>query len=282
MAKARKLAVPTKEVKLTLDPQKKVNPKRVEQLANAVSNVQDRGVLDIKYMKGKDSFNFLAGINRAVKPSHVTKICKSLNKMGNVNPITVASLSFLNGKKMMYIIDGQHRFTGLIRLGWSIPYIVIDIKDKQDLVEHIALLNASSKSWCVQDYVNAWASLKEDYVKLNRYFEIYDFELSILASILSGNSVNTITKKIKAGEFKIVSENKKVQILDHLTDALDIVPRMGRIENKYFCKEFVDYVQSKGCEYDHKRAMAFLRKNKDKFVLATQEEGKVKEMLGKI
>lgn len=266
---------------------KKVNPKQVKVLGNSVKHSIVKGEIkdalkNMKWATKNQKFSFLAGINRPITPNQVTKLANSFSLMGCIRPIVVAKLSFISGKMETYIVDGQHGFSALIRKDWPVPYIEINVKDKQDLVEKIAFLNASSKSWTMFDYITAWASLKEDYVKLNRYFEIYDFELNILASVLGETSYEVSTKRIKSGEFSILNETRNVEILNHLTDALNIVPRMNRYENKYFCSEYINYLRTEGCRYNHKKTMEYLKKNKDKFVLATQETGKIQEMLKKI
>jgi len=235
--------------------------------------------------------NFLLGINRGVNPNHVTTISKSYERLGSLQPIICCEIDFITGKKELYILDGQHKFTALIRLGWEIPYIIIPIKDKRDLVESIALLNSSSKPWGVQDYVNSWASLEPDYVKLNRYNEIYDFELSIVASILSCRQLKTnaggssISKAIRAGEFRIVDEEEQISILDDLTDVFRIIPRMtgdNRTQNRYVCVEYVNFRRSVGCNYNHDEFMKNLEANKKQFILATQEQERLSDMFRKL
>ena len=229
----------------------------------------------------KLQFQFLTGINRGINPGQVTKLFKSFLKMGNLRPIIVAKLSFISGKVEYFIIDGQHAYNALLRLGWEIPYVVIEIKDKQELVETIALLNASSKSWTIQDYVTAWASLVPDYIKLNRYFEIYDIELNFIASILSNTTVGSgsiITKKIKSGEFRIQDEEKNVDIINGLTDVLKIIPRLNRFENRFVSSEYVNFRRTAGSSYNHKSFLKNLDKNKQKFILATHEQEKLADM----
>jgi len=157
--------------------------------------------------KSKVKFNYLAGINRPINPGHVTKIANSVDKMGMLAPVICAELDFITGKKALYVIDKQHGLNACMRLGIDVPYIVIPIANKQELVECLALLNASSKPWCMLDYVAAWSTLVEDYVKLNRYYEMYDFEMSILAGILSNDNINSGdtngTKRLKKGQFRI-------------------------------------------------------------------------------
>jgi len=233
----------------------------------------------------KIKLSYLAGINRPIYPAQVTKLAESLLKMGNIRPVVVCEIDFINGKKGHYIIDGQHLFNALLRLGWEIPYVTIQVKDKQDLVEKIALLNSSSKSWTMQDYVLAWASLVPDYVKLNHYFQVYDIEMSVIAGILSNGNVSTagpITKKIKAGEFAIQDEELNVSILNGITDVLKFIPRMNRFENRYVCSEYVNFRRTTGCDYDHKKFMKSLENNKQKFILATQEQQKLADMFRKL
>jgi hypothetical protein len=235
-------------------------------------------------LKGsKTAFSYLAGINRPVVPAHVTKLAESINKMGVIRPVLVAEIDFITGKKVKYIIDGQHLFNACLRNNIDIPYKYIDINDKADLVEKIALLNASSKNWTMQDYVLAWGSINQDYVKLNQYYNMYDFEMLIVSDILSGSmaSGGRNTAKLKKGEFKIVNEKANVQILSYLTDILKVVPRMNRYENRYLCTEYVKFIKSIS-DYNHTTFMKKLTKNKSKFTLATQESGKLVELFNNL
>lgn len=233
-------------------------------------------------LTGNIKFNYLAGINRPINPSQVTKLAKSLEKMLILRPVVIAELSFLNGKKGKYIVDGQHIFNALIRLGWEIPYVTIKVESKQDLIEKIAMLNASSKTWTMQDYVVAWSFLKEDYVKLNHYFQVYDFEITELASILNGGNCGGggTTRILKSGEFKIINEERNIQLLNNATDMLKVIPRMSRFENRYALKEYIKFVRSTH-NYNHKTFIQSLEKNKNKFILATQENGKLAELFQK-
>ena len=232
----------------------------------------------------KQSFSYLAGINRPINPSQVTKLANSVNKMGIIRPVVVAEVSFIDGKKKLYIVDGQHLFNALIRNNMDIPYVVVDVKDKKDLVEKIALLNASSKNWAMVDYVTAWASLVPDYVRLNHYFQVYDFEISFLAGVLltlPSADTGSAGRKIKSGEFRISNEKENLQILDYVTDMLKVVPRMNRFENKYACSEYVKFLRVTK-NYNHKKFITNLEKNKKQFVMATHEEGKLSELFTKL
>lgn len=237
--------------------------------------------MNIQILKAgsKKGFYFLAGINRAVSPGHVTKLAKSVERMGLIRPVVVAEIAFITGVKKTYIIDGQHLYNVCLRMNIDVPYTVISIKNQEELIEMIALLNASSKSWMLLDYITSWASIKPDYVKLNKYFEVYDFELSTLASILSDKGIYTnggstgASKYIKNGSFTIYDEPGAKKKLDYLTDVFKVLPRMNRVENKYACSEYLNFLSKVGSKYDHSKFLAKLLKIKDSFVFATQEPG---------
>ena len=235
---------------------------------------------------GNKGFSVLAGINRAIVPSHVTKLANSLEKMGVVRPVVVSTIDFVDGSKKTYIIDGQHLYHALMRMGWDIPYKEIPIKDSVDLAEHLALLNASSKSWSMKDYITVWSNVNKDYVKLNKYFNTYDIELNQLADVLMNNSCNAntnniISKVIKRGEFTIDYEKRSVYLLNCITDALKIIPRMDRLSNKMFISSFVNFINT--CvNYDHAQFMSSLKVHKDKFKLSTQDQEEFKKLLKSI
>jgi len=252
----------------------------------AITNTYSQALKQMKWLKGdaKQAFYYLAGINRPISPGQVSKLAVSLAAMGIIRPIVVTEISFINGKKCKFIVDGQHLFNALIRNGMDIPYVTVEINDKTELVETIAMLNASSKSWTLLDYITAWSSLNDNYVKLNHYFQVYDIELSVLAGVLS-DSVSTscgpVTKKIKEGSFNITNEKDNVKVLDYITDVLKVVPRMNRYENRYTCNEFYKFVKTTP-SYDHIKFMTLLIKNKSKFILATQGEGKLSDLFKKM
>lgn len=242
-------------------------------------------MLKVITSKSTESFNYLAGINRGVRPSQVSKLAESVRKMGCTRPLVCALIDFLPGGRKLYIIDGQHLFNALIRLDERIDYVLIEVKNKVDLVEKIALLNNSSKSWTLADYILSWGSIKSDYVRLSELFNIYDFELSFLASVLHGKTTglrnNSITSVIKKGEFEIKDEPASLDILNKLTDVLNIIPRMDRMQNKYVCDEFVNFVLVRK-SYNHSRFLAALQKNKKQFVLATQTEGALQKIFQRL
>jgi|LakMenEpi03Aug12_release.lakeMendotaPanAssembly.Ray.scaffolds.fasta_scaffold216139_2 uncharacterized protein (DUF3820 family) len=238
-----------------------------------------KNLLNVKILSkdDKNGFKFLDMINRDIKPGQVTTLANSILNMGVIRPIVVAPLSFgkYSGK---YIIDGQHEYFALMRLNMDFPYVEIAIKNEQELVEKMALLNSSSKSWILVDYIKAWGYLINDYKTLNKYYNTYDFELGIVASLLMNRPVKSncggtsISKEIKNGKFRVLKETEAVTILDYVTDILKIVPRMDRINNKVFVSAYAEFIKSNFSAYNHAKFMSFIKKNLAKFTFVNGDE----------
>ena len=235
-----------------------------------IFNVQ---ILDKDSSKG---FKFMEGINREIRPAQVTVLAKSISKMGILRPVIVADLYF-NGLNGTYIIDGQHLFFALMRENLDIPYIKIEIKDAEELVERTALLNSSSKSWMLKDYVQIWSFIRPDYKKLSHYFNQYDLEMQTIASVLnnksaSGGGANTI---IKNGTFTVKDESRAIKTLDYVTDVLKCVPRMDRISNKFFVGAYIEFLTQNTASYDHKKFCTYLKSHKQKLTFVNGDKDNI-------
>lgn len=245
-----------------------------------------KSMLPLKFMPKNSSkgFSFLVSLNRNVKPAQVTKLAQSINKMGVIRPIVAANFTY-NGVKGLYIVDGQHLYHALLRNNMDFPYVEIDISSNQDMVEKIALLNSSSKSWTLQDYIQAWSYINNDYKKLHGYFNTYDLELSQIASILhknqapSNTSGDAITRYIKNGTFRIINEKHAVNILDCITDTLKIIPRLDRMSNRNFVSAYVDYMTSRGAQYNHAKFLTILKKHVSELKFVTADKSVVMDFL---
>jgi len=218
-------------------------------------------LFDIKWLSAdsKQGFLILDCLNREIKPHQVSTIATSVQKIGIIRPVTVAELTY-KGKKGLYIIDGQHLYFALLRLNLPIPYKVIDVADDMELVETLALVNNSSKAWTLIDYIQAWSYIKSDYKTLVKYFNIYDLELSTIATILYGRS-ETISKVIKTGRFKVNSEEKAVKLMDYTTDLLKVLPRQDRTTGRRLVNSYIMFVYDNFTDYKHEKFMKHIKKN---------------------
>ena len=249
--------------------------KKFEALFDAVDF--DVATMDIKYLTkdSKKGFSLLAGINRPIIPGHVTKMCDAIKLMKRViRPVVVARLKFIEGVEKNYIIDGQHLYNGLLRMNCKIPYVMVDIASKQELIEVIAKCNATSRSWSLNDYITAWSSIKSDYVTLNQLIKTYNLEARTIVSCYMpsyGKSASTIIKK---GQFKIEDKVEGDKLINQLTDCLSVITRRTSLWDIERFTNAALKVMRTTRSYNHTTFMNYLKKNKRKLdvLLADQTE----------
>jgi len=217
-------------------------------------------LFDIKWLTAdsKQGFLLLDCLNREIKPHQVSKLAESVDKIGIIRPVVVAELIY-KGKKGLYIVDGQHLYFALLRHNLPIPYRIITVSDDTDLVEKLALMNNSSKSWTLIDYIQAWSYIQSDYKVLVKYFNTYDLELSTLGNILYGK-IDNISRLIKTGNFKIKNEENAVKIMDCTTDLLKVLPRQDRGTNRQLVNGYITFLYNND-KYNHKKFMISIKKN---------------------
>lgn len=229
----------------------------------------------------KKKFYLMEGINRPVSPNHVTKLAKSLNMMGDIRPIVLIRTSIITGIERDYILDGQHLYHACLRNNQEFAVSYNEANSMVEIIEQIAALNASSKSWTMLDYIGAWGNVNPDYKTLMKVYNTYDLDLLQVAAILSGGighgGQNTII--IKSGNFKIRNYESNIKLLDYITDALKLVPRMNRFQNRDYIGAYVSFVRSSGKDYNHKAFMIWGEKNKSKLILATQSREHISDLL---
>jgi len=232
-------------------------------------------MLDIKWLKanGNQGFTILEGINRDIIPSQVTKIATSIEKIGDIiRPVVVACLSY-RGDKSLSIIDGQHLYFACLRLNLDIPYVVININNDQELTHILALLNTTSKSWTLNDYIKVWSYINPDYKILQYHIKRSDLEVSTVAAILQNQPTSSMTSFIKKGTFNVKNVDRAVEIMDYVTDYLKIIPRQDRTENKKAVVSYLIHVLQNN-NYNHKKFLNYLKANKSRleFLNASKED----------
>lgn len=242
----------------------------------------------------KKGFMMLEGINREIIPSHVSKIAESIQTYQQiVRQVIVAKLSFLpNSGGKLYIIDGQHLYIACIRLKCDIPYeeILVEIKSLPELIEKIALLNTSSKSWTLENYIKTWAYYKTEYQVFLELFRRYNMERVILAELLHTGVVSaaathsgkhTITKAIKTGKLRIVNQELAIKVLDYANDLRAITKDLGRIEQKLLISTIIEKIKADGGDYDHIRFKKYLIQIKEKLLLASNDVDTLRRLFSK-
>jgi hypothetical protein len=247
--------------------------------------------MKINYLSkdSKKGFNLLAGINRPIIPSQVSKMAESIQYFdGILRPVIVCKISFLDNQEKTYIVDGQHLYMACMRLKMDIPYLEIEVKDHRDLVQKIALLNATSKNWILDDYINTWAYYKKEYQEYRYLLGLYNIEKTILAELLhtgivrAGHIGNTsMSKTIKKGELRIVNKELAIKVLDYVTDLRSVTKDLGRQEQKLLISVMIEKIKADGGEYNHDKYKKYLQSIQSKLLLASNDTDKIRELLNK-
>jgi len=196
-------------------------------------------------------------MNRGIDSKHVQKMIASIRKMGVLRCVITTTTDIIEGEKKRYIIDGQHLATALEREGKSIPYIEINVESEQDLVEKMAYLNNSSKSWDLMNYINAWKMIQPDYMKLFKWKNMYDIEITMLAAIGINNAgFKNSSQSIKTGDFRIT--NPKAE--DMCKAFNDIFLKIGMSERSVKFQFLTAFLQAYG-NYNHEKVITNLEKH---------------------
>ena len=224
----------------------------------------------VKHATDYSKFSVLP-MNRAIDSKHVQKMITSVRKMGVIRCVVTCTTNLIEGVTKTYIIDGQHLATALEREGYPIPYIEVKIESEEELIEQMAYLNNSSKSWDMMNYINAWKMIRPDYMKLFKWKNMYDIEVTMLAMIGVNNAaLKHNTSTIKTGIFKITNPNAE----DMCKAFNDIFLKIGMADRSIKFQFLSAFLQAYG-KYDHKKVMANIDKHIKtvKLMANTEESG---------
>ena len=196
-------------------------------------------------------------MNRGIDSKHVQKMIASIRKMGVLRCVITTTTDIIEGEKKRYIIDGQHLATALEREDKPIPFIDITVESEEDLIMKMAYLNNSSKSWDLMNYINSWKMIRPDYMKLFKWKNMYDIEITMLAAIGVNNAgIKTSTQSIKTGNFKITNPNAE----DMCKAFNDIFLKIGMSERSVKFQFLAAFLQAYG-SYNHTKVIANLDKH---------------------
>lgn len=167
---------------------------------NSVNTVQKTN--DYRKFKSKQG-------NRELNQLHLKRLKSSVQEMDllHANPILV--------NERFEIIDGQHRFNVCVELGKPIYYIIV----KGLGLREIQVLNANSKNWKLEDYIDGYCSMgKVDYCELKKYIESTNLGVSVLVALFCGSDNGDSLNNLKNGDLKITHKNKGLVVLQWLNE----------------------------------------------------------------
>ncbi len=231
----------------------------------------------IKFSKDYNKFYFLENINRITDSKHVQKMVASIRSMGVIRPVICVKVKFIDGTERMYVIDGQHLFKALCAEELEIPYIIIDVEGDIDLVNKMAMLNNSSKSWTLLNYVNAFKMHIPDYHTLFNLRLMYDIEPLMLAAICTRGTSAVVSgsQLLKSGKFRITNPDAQ-----EMAKAFnDFFLKIGRAD-RWVKHQFLQVFMRAWGTYDHNKALRNLDKH-IKTVKAMSDTGAAEAFISK-
>ena len=133
-------------------------------------------------------------------------LINKINQYGFTVPILIIETDVIIGKKELYVVDGQHRLLTASYLNVEPQAIILSntFNSIPEVVDFVAALNATHKSWILEDYVNAYAHLAyPEYITLNKVKSEAPYSLATLACMLYGfRTKGSVASMIRNGTFK--------------------------------------------------------------------------------
>lgn len=188
--------------------------------------------------------------NRTLNKAQVSKLFTSI---GERPELASAAPIIVNDK--MEVIDGQHRFAALQKLGLPIIYLQIEGLSLED----VQMLNSATKVWTPLDYAKSYSEQGiVDYDIYLAFRKKYQLSHNILLSYLSidsdaddmrgnGNTVQTFRR----GKFKVHDMELAQRLCEQLSD---VQAYYNRGDSRPFAQAFK--VAAMHPKYDHARMMA--------------------------
>lgn len=187
-----------------------------------------------------DLFHKIEG-NRKIKPAHVANLVSAFDADPNIakyNPIIV--------NEEYGIIDGQHRYEALKKLGLPVYFI----KENYLTLDDVIALNSGQKAWTPQDFAESW--IERGRMEYQTYLDFkseYGLNHDVLLRYLALDKPMTTTM-YKAGKFVPTDVEKSRELCN---DLVSLKPYYNRWNNRAFALGF--YYLWKNPQYKHKRML---------------------------
>ena len=218
-------------------------------MPKASSDTYAKKYTDVWKTNNYKLFKYVDG-NRPIRENHLRNIRNSIAEKQIEVPIVV--------DEEYYIYDGQNRFEACKMLKKPVYFIKIHVLTLED----IQRLNANTKNWKADDFMDSYCELgKPDYIKYRDFKEKYGLGHSESMVILSGWSKGdkSISQVFKDGGFKIKDYPKAIDIAEKIT-------RVKQFYDGYDKRFFVLAMLKlfKNDEYNHDRFIDKLSKQSEK------------------
>ncbi len=194
-----------------------------------MSTVEEKTpVIQKSYDYGK--FKFLKE-NRPINQFKVAKLVKSIEEE-NQSPWRPVLVNRQEGQYRYGVIDGQHQFKALEKLGKPIYFV----ENPDATIRSIVLLNAFTTNWNMTNYAHYYAKQgKQTYIDCIAFAEKYKVSIALAIATLAGafSDKRNIRPNFKDGLFEIINMEESIAFMDK---ALQLRPFM--IDTVYTNRNF--------------------------------------------
>jgi hypothetical protein len=212
----------------------------------------------------------LLPMNREIISSHVDTMSQSIDTMGVIRPVVCCETNMIEGVKKLYVVDGQHLLQSLERKKMKVDYVKIEADTPLELVQKMGHLNSTSKSWNLNDYVNAYKMLIPDYMTLFKMRNLYNLEYTAIAGIGNMSEAyesRSVNANLKHGNFKITND----KLAKHCEDVNKLFTFITNMEWNLKRKLLRAFISMHGT-HDMKSVMANMKKHKKVLQMMGSEE----------
>ena len=149
------------------------------------------------------------------------------------------------------IIDGQHRFECIKELGLTMNYIICENYGLRE----VQVLNANSKDWTLEDYMESYCDLGyPEYIKYKAFRDKYKISQSSAIVLLSGDGSGT-TIEFKEGNYEIKRYVKACKVATLLNSSLEYYEGSKRRSYIYAILDIFGKSGFRPDEYLHKLSL---------------------------
>lgn len=175
------------------------------------------------------------GGNRIKNLLHINRLKRSIAQNYLFTVIIV--------NEKLEIIDGQHRFDVIQELGLPLHYVIC----KGYGLDEVHILNANSKNWDKNDYLEGYCSLGYiDYLIYRDFKEKYDVGHLECELLLSGVFRGPRPSNFYTGEFKVTRLDEGIKMIEQI---LLIVPFYSGAKKRLFIITMVSLLKNPNFEF---------------------------------
>lgn len=185
----------------------------------------------IKTTTNYSLFRDISG-NRVKNLQHLNRLEQSIKERYLFTVITV--------NEKMEIIDGQHRFEVLSKLGLPIHYVIC----KGYGLPEVHRMNTNTKNWTADDYMNAYVDLGyKDYITYKRFKENYGLSHSETRVLLGKANKATFN----SGSFKVRHYEQGVSDIERI---YELKPYYEGVNRRSFILAMHSLLRRSNFEFD--------------------------------